>query len=231
MNIAVFLSSFLLGIGGSLHCLGMCGPLALSIPFTAKGSSKWMRIGAYYTAKAMAYGSIGAIFGILGKGLLLMEWQQGLSIVAGLFIIALVCLPVLKPGKGNFIFRKQFAFLYNKLNDSPKLYYYILLGFLNGFLPCGLVYTALAAATVSGSVTGGFLAMFLFGTGTVPALIILIVAKNKMSFKLRSQLKPVSLLISIAIGLLLIVRGMNLGIPYVSPEYHEHKVSNCCHRN
>src|SRR6218665_2243251 len=132
-----------------------------------------------------------------------MEWQQGLSVVAGVFIIILVCLPVLKPAKGNFLFRKQFTFLYNKLNHSPRLYYFILLGFLNGFLPCGLVYTALAAATVSGSVSGGFLSMFLFGIGTVPALILLIVAKNKISFKLRTRLKPVSVMISISIVFLL----------------------------
>lgn len=231
MNITLLISSFLLGIGGSLHCLGMCGPLALSIPFGTTGNSKKLRLLAYYFSKAIAYGVMGAVFGLFGKGLIMMHWQQVLSIVAGSFIILWVVFPILKPGQGSFLFQKQYSILYNKLQYQPRLRYYSLLGFLNGFLPCGLVYTALAAATVSGSATGGFLAMFLFGMGTAPALIILIILKNKMSFRLRQKLKPVSLVLSISIGLLLVVRGLNLGIPYVSPEVtKDNIVQKCCHK-
>jgi sulfite exporter TauE/SafE len=231
MNVAILISSFLLSIGGSLHCLGMCGPLALSIPFGTAGSSKNLKLLTYYFAKAIAYGAMGAVFGLFGKGLIMMHWQQALSIVAGIFIVLWVCFPVLKPGKGGFLFQKQFSILYNKLQHQPKLHHYFFLGFLNGFLPCGLVYTALAAATVSGSAVGGFLAMFLFGAGTAPALIILVILKNKMSFQLRKKLKPVSLILSVGIGLLLIARGLNLGIPYVSPEVTKaHTVTNCCHK-
>lgn len=231
MNVAVFISSFLLGIGGSLHCLGMCGPLALSIPFSTSGNSKTIRLLTYYFSKAIAYGLMGTVFGLFGKGLIMMHWQQALSIIAGIFIILWVVFPILKPGQGTFLFQKQFSVLYNKLQHQPRLHYYSLLGFLNGFLPCGLVYTALAAATVSGSAAGGFLAMFIFGMGTAPALIVLTVLKNKMSFQLRRKLKPVSLILSISIGLLLVVRGLNLGIPYVSPEVTKgNTVHNCCHK-
>jgi uncharacterized protein len=231
MNVAVLISSFLLGIGGSLHCLGMCGPLALSIPFGATGNSKNLRLLTYYFSKAIAYGFMGAVFGLFGKGLIMMHWQQALSIVAGIFIVLWVCFPILKPGQGSFLFQKQFSILHNKLQYQPKLHYYLLLGFLNGFLPCGLVYTALAAATVSGSPAGGFLAMFLFGMGTAPALFVLVLLKNKMSFQLRRKLKPISLVLSIGIGLLLIIRGLNLGIPYVSPEItKDDTVEKCCHK-
>jgi sulfite exporter TauE/SafE len=161
----------------------------------------------------------------------MMHWQQALSVVAGVFIILWVSFPVLKPGKSSFLFQKQFSILYNKLQYEPKIYHYSFLGFLNGLLPCGLVYTALAAATVSGSAAGGFGAMFLFGIGTAPALIILVILKNKMSFRLRQKLKPVSLVLSISIGLLLVVRGLNLGIPYISPEVtKENTVQKCCHK-
>ena len=231
MSYAVLISSFLLGIGGSLHCLGMCGPLALSIPYSHGGiMPKWMKLLTYYTAKALAYGAMGAIVGLFGKGIMLMDWQQGLSIVAGVFIIIWACFPFVKLGAGNFLFQKQFAQLYQKIQERPKLYYYFSLGFLNGFLPCGLVYTALAAATVSGGVSGGFLAMFLFGAGTAPALILLVVFKNKMSFQLRKRLKPLSLVLSVAIGMLLIVRGMNLGIPYISPEFQHNQLKSCCQK-
>lgn len=229
MNTVVLISSFILGLGGSLHCLGMCGPLALSVPFTQKESAKWQRIIIFYLSKSVAYGMLGAIFGLFGKGLILMNWQQGLSITAGVFIILLVCLPVLKPVSGKFLFQKQFATLYTQLQKRPRLQYYSFLGFLNGLLPCGLVYTALAAATLSGGWSGGFLAMFLFGLGTVPAFVLLILFRNKMGPGLRKQLKPVSITLSVCIGLLLVLRGLNLGIPYVSPGFQEHKVSCCGH--
>lgn len=228
MSSALLLSSFILGIGGSLHCLGMCGPLALSVPYNTGGYAKWLRTGSFYFAKALAYGSMGALSGLFGKGFFLMNWQQGLSIAAGIFILLWVCFPVFKPGAGNYLFRKQFGQLYQKMQIQPKMHHYIFLGFMNGFLPCGLVYTALAAATVSGSAWNGFLYMFLFGIGTAPALMTLVMLKNKMSFRFRQRLKPVSLVLSISIGLLLIIRGLNLGIPYVSPEFRDQQVKCCC---
>jgi sulfite exporter TauE/SafE len=209
----------------------MCGPLALSVPFTSGQLSRRVQLATYFLAKAIAYGAIGATFGLLGKGLFLMKWQQGLSVAAGIFIILLVCLPVLKPKSGSFLFRKQFSILYRNMQQSPRLYQFFLLGFMNGFLPCGLVYTALAAAMVTGGVTSGFISMFLFGMGTAPALISLILLKNKIGPRLRSTLRPVSIVVSVMVGILLILRGLNLGIPYVSPEVHsDHSIKNCCHK-
>lgn len=230
MNTAIFVSSFILGIGGSLHCLGMCGPLALSIPYTATGISKWARLSGYYLAKALAYAGMGGVAGFLGKGFFVMNWQQGLSIAAGIFIIAWVCFPLLKPVRGLFAFQKQFVGLYGKLQRNPKFHYYLLLGMLNGFLPCGLVYTALAAATVSGGAFQGFISMFLFGVGTAPILITVVLLKRKMSVRFRYLFRPLSMALSIAVGILLIIRGLNLGIPYVSPEFNNHQVSSCCHK-
>jgi len=228
VNYIILISSFTLGIGGSLHCLGMCGPLALSVPFTKDNSKKWPRIIIFYLAKSFAYGMLGALSGLFGKGLILMNWQQGLSIVAGIMIILMVCLPILKAGAGSFLFRRQFGILYNRLQHHARLSDYGMLGFLNGLLPCGLVYTALTAATLSGGWSSGFLAMVLFGLGTAPALVLLIVFRSKLSLQLRKQLKPVSLALSVFIGLLLIARGLSLGIPYVSPECEGNTIKKCC---
>lgn len=230
MNTGIFISSFVLGIGGSLHCLGMCGPLALSIPYPKTGLTKWMLVIGYYLSKALAYAAMGAVAGIVGKGFFVMNWQQGLSVAAGIFIIALVCFPLLKPVRGSFAFQRQFAWLYGKLQHNPKLHYYLLLGLLNGFLPCGLVYTALAAATVSGGVVQGFISMFLFGIGTAPVLIAIVLLKRKMSIRFRHFFRPLSITLSIAVGILLVMRGLNLGIPYVSPEVHNDEVNSCCHK-
>jgi len=228
MNSLILISSFVLGIGGSLHCLGMCGPLALSVPFAQSGRIKWLRIAAFYFAKSFAYGLLGMLFGLFGKGLILMDWQQGLSIAAGIAILLMVAVPALKLHKGHFLFQKQFGLLYNRLQHQPRLTDYGILGFLNGLLPCGLVYTALAAATLSGGWAGGFLAMFLFGLGTTPALIALILFRSKLSRQSIRHLKPVSTALSICIGTLLILRGLNLGIPYVSPEFKDNSVKHCC---
>lgn len=230
MNTGIIISSFILGIGSSVHCLGMCGPLALSIPYTESGISKWTRLVVYYLAKALAYAGMGAVAGMLGKGFILMNWQQGLSIAAGIFIMLWVALPLLKPVSGMFAFQKQFAYLYGKLQRDPKVRYYFLLGWLNGFLPCGLVYTALAASTVTGGGLQGFTAMFLFGLGTAPVLMMVVLFKRKIGLRFRQLFRPLSMTLSIAVGILLILRGMNLGIPYVSPEFHHQQVKNCCHK-
>jgi uncharacterized protein len=230
MNTGIFISSFVLGIGGSLHCLGMCGPLALAIPYNTTGLSKWIRLATYYFAKALAYAFMGAIFGLLGAGFVLMNWQQGLSIAAGIFILIWICFPLLKPVKGFFYFQRQFAYLYQALQRSPKVGYYFLLGLLNGVLPCGLVYTALAAATVSGGALQGFAAMFLFGIGTMPVLMAVVIFRQKVSLRFRRLFRPLSLVLSLSVGLLLILRGLNLGIPYLSPEFSDKQVKSCCHK-
>src|SRR5688572_8277261 len=135
MNLLVLWSTFLLGILGSLHCLGMCGPLALSIPFTVQTGGKWRSVTIYYLAKAVAYSIMGGIAGLLGKGILLMEWQQALSITAGLLILLMAVLPALKHSKAHFLFLKQFQYLHKKLQQQPKARYFFFLGFLNGLLP------------------------------------------------------------------------------------------------
>jgi len=231
MNIAVLTGAFLLGIGGSLHCLGMCGPLAMSLPYSSDGYPKPVKAVLYYLSKALAYGAMGAVMGAFGKGLFLMEWQQGLSVAAGIFVLAWACLPFLKRKEGHFLFQKQFAAVYAKLNHAPRLRYYAVLGFLNGLLPCGMVYAALAIATVSGSVAGGFTAMFLFGLGTAPALLTLVLLKHKISLRVRRQFRPLTVGMSVMVGALLILRGLNLGIPYVSPEVQQHEVHGCCSKH
>jgi sulfite exporter TauE/SafE len=230
MITALFISSFLLGIGGSLHCMGMCGPLALAVPFAHEQHNRWLRIFIYYLAKAFAYATMGAFSGLIGKGFMLMNWQQSLSLAAGIFIILWVLLPKLKSFKAGFIFDRQFSKIFARMQNGPAFTDFFALGFLNGLLPCGLVYTALAAASVSGTAWYGFTAMFIFGLGTAPALIAMAVLKNKLSINIRKKLQPLSMVISLSIAVLLIIRGLNLGIPYLSPRVSSESkvVSGCC---
>lgn len=234
MEIALFVSAFVLGIGGSLHCLGMCGPLALSLPFAPIGGGSvftYLRKPFYFLGKSMAYGCLGAILGTIGKGVQWIMWQQGLSILAGSFLLLFSMVPILKRKGVPFPFQRTFARAYERISTQGRLKDYLLIGFLNGLLPCGLVYTAMALAALSGAWAPGFLVMFVFGLGTVPALWALTVLKSKIRPAIRSRFRPMAKLLTLGVGLLLILRGLNLGIAYVSPASQDGKtLKECCHK-
>ncbi|HRP90599.1 MAG TPA: sulfite exporter TauE/SafE family protein [Edaphocola sp.] len=217
MNILVFVSSFLLGIGSSLHCLGMCGPLVMAVPFPANRRSNSTKL-LYFLGKAIAYGSLGAIIGIFGLKAIWGSAQQYVSIFAGVFILLMVLFPLLFVKKVKFPFQKYFQRIFSRIKDNPKWYHFFQLGFLNGLLPCGMVYIALTAALASGSPLEGFIAMVLFGIGTTPVLWVVAAVKGKITPKLQVKLKPVSMGLSVVVGLLLILRGLGLGIPFISPK-------------
>lgn len=229
------ITALLLGFGGSLHCLGMCGPLVMSLPFqTIDSSKKHTATFLYVFAKALGYGLIGIVFGTVGKAFLMMNWQQTLSVLTGLILLLITVLPYLKEGVSKqFLFGNKFKLLYQKIVEEPKLIHFFMFGLLNAFLPCGLVYTALAGATVTLSPFYGFAFMFLFGIGTSPALISIIIFKNKLNFTFRKYLKSTSYYFSLMMAVLLIMRGMNLGIPYLSPQIKtdsetKKEVIKCC---
>ena len=230
MNPFVLFSSFLLGALGSLHCLGMCGPLALSMPFFVQPQKKWRNILSFYLAKALAYSLLGGIMGLAGKVIMLMKWQQIMSVTTGIFILIMAMLPALRHVKASFLFQKQFQAVHVHILQQPKWRYFFTLGFLNGLLPCGMVYTALATAMLAGGIAGGSTAMLLFGIGTAPMLILLIFFRQRLNVKWRLRLLPLSSAFSIIIGLLLIIRGLNLGLPLISPHVTNQEISKCCHK-
>lgn len=208
---------------GSLHCVGMCGPIAFMLPLDRQQAGRrYLQVGLYHTGRLLAYGIIGLVFGLVGKGLYLFGFQQKLSVVLGLLMIAAVLIPsrhlrqwnVLRPlyrgiGKLQSALGKQ---LKNRSADT-----FLTIGFLNGFLPCGLVYMALIGAMALASAPEGALYMILFGLGTAPlmtaAALMGKLARGKWGPALRKAI-PVFVVI---IGLLFVLRGMGLGIPYLSP--------------
>ncbi len=230
MDLVYFISALLLGIGGSVHCIGMCGPLAMTIPFSAAHRyGRSAAIVTYYLSKALAYGLMGCIAGFIGKGFVLMNWQQTLSIIAGIFIIAWVVIPHIPLPAMQFAFHKQFGRIFKALQQQPKARYYVALGMLNGFLPCGMVYAALATATTTGNPLTGFFFMFLFGIGTSPALVTIALLQSNISVRFRKHFRNVSFFVTVALGLILILRGMDLGIPYLSPHMGaDGNVKSCC---
>ncbi len=234
----MFYTAFILGLLGSLHCLGMCGPIAFMLPVDRSNRYRGsLQTVIYHSGRILAYGILGLLFGMLGKGLHLFGTQQKLSIIIGVLMIVLVLIPLHKLGKFRLtqpIF-KGISWLKETLGASFKKKTpdaFLTIGFLNGFLPCGLVYMALLGATASAGPAGGFLFMVIFGLGTIPLMTIAVFFGSaiKSSFKNKiSRLVPVFVIL---VGLLFILRGMGLGIPYVSPKISNHTTETAveCHQ-
>jgi sulfite exporter TauE/SafE len=225
-------TAFLLGFVGSAHCAGMCGPLALALP--RGGGSRGIFLAGrvlYNLGRIVTYAGMGAVFGILGQGVALAGLQRWVSLALGAVILLGVfvsprfanTIPMtravswLKAALGKLLQRRALSSLFG-------------IGLLNGLLPCGLVYVACAVATATGNVFTGVQYMIAFGLGTLPLMLAISLVGTKLQFALRfkvQRLIPVSLVI---VGLLLLLRGMALGIPYVSPKLPSQPGgTTCCH--
>jgi len=220
----MLLSAILFGILGSFHCVGMCGPIAFMLPVDRTNVyKKTGQIFLYHLGRLLAYGSIGLAFGFIGKSLYLFGMQQQLSIVIGILMIIVVLTPYKTFNKYNFS-RPLFK-LISKIKSAlgtalkkktPDTF--LTIGFLNGFLPCGLVYMAVFGAIASANVAQGGLYMVLFGLGTIPLMTTAIYLGNFLNIKVRKHIRKAIPVFVVVMGCLFIIRGMGLGIPYVSPK-------------
>ncbi len=216
-------SAFMIGLFGSFHCIGMCGPIALALPVQRNNNINLI-IGRvlYNVGRAFTYAAIGLVFGLIGQSLSLAGLQQSVSILAGILILLMVLLPtkyaqqiyLLKPAYGftNFLKRK-FGALFRKKSMGTAFY----IGLLNGFLPCGLVYIAVAGAIASGNFLDGATYMFVFGIGTLPLMLAFSLAGNFLGINVRKYINKMIPAFMVILAFLFILRGMNLGIPYISP--------------
>jgi len=216
--------AFLTGFAGSLHCLGMCAPLVLAFPFRNFQTALLYNVGRLST-----YTLMGASAGIFGKALFIFGFQQGLSILAGVLMIALALLPNLhfKPARQfNARVRGWFAPFYK--NKTPFSIYMI--GVLNGLLPCGLIYLGIVGAIAMGGIAEAALYMFLFGAGTLPMMVLVALSRDWMNASRRFSFNSLIPVFSILIGVLFVIRGMNLGIPMLSPKMSSkiEQAAECC---
>ena len=237
--LTIFIAAFTMGIIGSFHCVGMCGPLALSLPISNDNfQSKFFGAFLYNVGRVTTYASFGLVFGLIGKSLVLFGFQQWLSIILGGIIIVLLVLPKLFPHlnkKLNFTnsffekLRPAIGRLFFKKNQSSLF----AIGLLNGLLPCGLVYIAIAAAVATGGLGSSVLFMAAFGLGTLPVMWSIAFFGNYIGIGIRQKIRKAYPYMMVLMACLLIIRGMGLGIPYMSPslDIKNHAVHNCCHKN
>lgn len=216
-------SAFIFGLLSSLHCIGMCGPIAMMLPVDHKNETKKAtQIITYHLGRLTAYATIGLIFGLLGRGFFLAGLQQKISIFIGLAMILVVLIPEKVFSKYNFskpvykVISKIKSSLGNQFkNKSYKSLFTI--GLLNGFLPCGMVYVALFGAIAMQSASLGVLYMVLFGLGTLPLMTFVVYINSLIRLPFRNKIQKVIPYVAVIIGVLFILRGLGLGIPYISP--------------
>ena len=219
----MLIAALFLGIISSLHCIGMCGPIALLLPVDrANTSRKALQILLYHLGRLTAYGVLGFVFGLLGRGFYLAGMQQQLSIVVGILMIAIALIPEKVFARYNFsqpVYR-AIAAVKSHLGQqfkrkSPDALFTI--GLLNGFLPCGMVYAALFGALAMPRLTESVGYMLLYGMGTIPLMSLVVYAQSWITVPVRQRLQQLIPVVAVGIGVLFIVRGMGLGIPYLSP--------------
>lgn len=216
-------SAFILGLISSLHCIGMCGPIAMMLPVDHQNETKKViQIITYHLGRLTAYAGIGLIFGLLGRGFFLAGLQQNISILIGVAMIIVVLIP--EKVFSTYNFSKPVYKVISKIKSSlgsqfKKRSYKSLftIGLLNGFLPCGMVYVALFGAIAMQSPSFGVLYMLLFGLGTIPLMTIVVYVHSLIKLPFRNKIQKVIPYVAVIIGVLFILRGLGLGIPYVSP--------------
>ncbi len=222
MDISI-LGGFVIGFLGSFHCVGMCGPIAIALPI-GKGSSTQLVISRilYNLGRVVTYSFFGAIFGLFGKGIALAGLQRYASIALGLFILFYYLIPTKYKGKlsvtkpyqlvGGFVKNS-----FKKLTKSGSSQSLFLFGIVNGFLPCGFVYVALAGAITTGNFLSGAVFMALFGLGTTPIMLATSLVGKFVSGSLRSKINKLIPVFAIILAIIFILRGLSLGIPFLSP--------------
>lgn len=217
-NIAI--PGFILGCMSSLHCVGMCGPLVLALPVQAlQGGRKMAGVLLYNAGRITSYTLLGVVVALTGRQLFVPAWQHGVAIAAGVLILTIVILQHMRgvtvrmPGMARF-YAVIYTFIGRNLR-SRALATLFLTGIANGLLPCGLVWIALTAAFTSGSVYGGILFMMSYGVGTVPLMAALSFFGITASLSLRNTFKKITPVLALMAGVLLLLRGFNVSIPFI----------------
>jgi sulfite exporter TauE/SafE len=216
-------TALIFGLISSMHCIGMCGPIAMMLPVSRDNATKKaIQILLYHLGRLTTYASLGFLFGLLGKGLYLAGMQQQISILVGLLMITIAIIPEKVFAKYNFskpiylIISKVKTNLGNQFKKkSPDALFII--GLLNGLLPCGLVYAALFGAIAMQNVSYSIMYMLLFGLGTIPLMSTVVYVSNFLSIPFRNKFQRIIPFVTVLVGILFVVRGMGLNIAYISP--------------
>jgi sulfite exporter TauE/SafE len=189
----------------------------------------------YHLGKMITYGILGILVGVFGKQIPFYNVQQHFSILIGiLMLVYVVWVFYLHPKRKLGFLRidwiqKPILSALGKLLNQKKTGSFFLIGLLNGLLPCGMIYLALSSAWANQSIVQSGLFMVFFGMGTVPALILVAFGSQLLGIRFRQKIQKALPIMLFGMGVLLILRGMNLGIPFISPMIENGISVAACH--
>jgi sulfite exporter TauE/SafE len=224
MLLPAMIAGFTLGAAGSLHCVGMCGPLSLALPTChLSKTKKFISLLVYQSGRIITYSMIGLVFGLAGRRIYISGYQQWFSIGMGILVLTLALLYFIQKKTIHLSFLNRFyhsvqGMIIRLLRSSTGFLGFLLMGIANGLLPCGMVYIALAATLSFPEVSQSVAFMALFGAGTLPAMMLVGYAGRLIRPGIRQSLQKAVPVFIALMGAVLILRGLNLGIPFISPE-------------
>lgn len=204
MMTEVIAAGVLMGFASGIHCLGMCGPLVASFP--PGGSRLSILLDPYHFSRIGTYGILGIFSGLIGT----MVSFAGLQVFAGFALLILLTVSLiflfqkkLNPGFSN---HSAFVKIWSLGMSKGKATKRVILGAMNGLLPCGMVYFALATSLSWGSTQGSVVFMLAFGFGTLPFLWSVPVFGKILPAGTRKKLKPFQAVFFLASILLVLWR-------------------------
>ena len=220
----IIISGFTLGAAASLHCVGMCGPLSLALPLHhLSQTQKFISLLLYQFGRIITYSIIGLLFGLAGRRIYISGYQQGFSIGMGILVLSLAMFYFIGHKTLHLKFLNRFYLFVQKqisrlLKSATGPFSFLLLGMANGLLPCGMIYIALAATLSFTEVLQSVSFMAMFGAGTLPAMMLVGYAGQLIKPAWRNSFRKLVPVFISLMGVVLILRGLNLGIPFISPE-------------
>jgi len=229
---ANFLFGLILGLAGSLHCIGMCGPLVLLFPLNVTSNmSGLINSLIYQLGRVFIYVLLGLLFGVVFQIIDLKYFERYFSIGIGLLFFVLWGSEFsMKTKSSQHSFQTIILNMFGKVMQRKSYFGMFLGGMMNGLLPCGLVYGALLAAFGTGTTQGSMIFMLGFGLATIPSMILLSFFKNTLTVNFRQKLRKLLPWWLFILGVWFLLRGLNLGIPFISPKFTSihGEPSSCC---
>ena len=229
------IAGFVLGLAGSLHCAGMCGPLVAALPSPEQRTLSFI-VGrlVYNLGRVSTYAMLGAVVGLGGSALSLAVHGMTISIVSGALMIVLAVAQLLLHWSVPVpaVVHRLLQPLRRRLAGLMQHHSMAALagvGMLNGLLPCGMVTAALVGSAGSGSVLGSTGFMVAFGIGTTPMMAALAIGLPMATVRWKTRFRTIAPVVALLLGIVITVRGMGLGIPMLSPPSpQQHTTASCC---
>lgn len=215
-------TGLLIGFLGGFHCVLMCGPLVLYLKHNRTNYSL-RGFTIHQGSRLLGYAVLGGLAGFIGFGFSLASLQQYMALLLGgvlLYTALSKLFYISKLRLKKVWYNKWLSNIYSKLAATSV----IPLGLLNALLPCGLVYSALALSAAYFDPIKGFVFMCFFGLGTLPALVLSFFLPTAWITSKKKTFRLVLPLTTALVGILLILRGLSIGIPYVSPHTEQLRI-------